>query len=387
MNWIVFLLIATVWCQQDGTCYKYLCQEFKNSSQCSKIYNNNLEPIHQLHQCPSDKYCAIKKDHNDSYCEEKIKFRYLGEICSGNKDCKAGNCIYKRCEIENKTGNCKNDEECSYGYFCNDKTYTCAKVANEYQSCLNAKCDAGLVCNLGFCAKIGGYNNGIEVSTSDACKSFYSDDYPKSIEKKYKCAPGPKLVENKDGELKGEPKIECKYRIEELNVTKTKNLTCGMNEDGKKYCNPGEGDISMKDVLFKYIQYFDFVEKLPKNHTRHISCGVFCLTAELKSMNPKYCKAYIAYENLKRWSNYQNNPKCVQDMLTQQYWDCLKIENEEFDMELLYIFGGVSGGIVVSLFILFTVIQIKKKKEDNEDEYEDEEEENTKDYHAVREEN
>ena len=120
-----------------------------------------------------------------------------------------------------------------------------------------------MVCNLGFCAKIGEYKNDVEVSTPDACESFYADNYSRSDDKNYKCAPGPKLIENKGGELQGECKTECKYKIEELNVTKTKNCTCGMNEGGKKYCNPGEGDIPMKDVLFKQYLVLRLYRRIP----------------------------------------------------------------------------------------------------------------------------
>ena len=107
-----------------------------------------------------------------------------------------------------------------------------------------------------------------------------------------------------------------------------------------------------------------------KEHTRHIGCGVFCLTDSFDKMGEGYYRGYVTFTKLTNWVSVYNNPECVKSILNKRYWDAeakLVKNNDDDDKTTLYWFVVASLIAIALILILLGVIVIRKcvKSKDN----------------------
>lgn len=244
---VIFLVLVALVSADEMKCDVYNCKDL-GANECAKVTRDTNNLIFELKACAGGKVCDLKFGETPDTCAASYStpLRYPGELCSANSECFSNVCDEKTklCTSGIEGADCEDDMGCSAGLYCS-ADQKCAKVKNETEDCTAAKCDAGLVCNSGVCAKIGQLKIGEAATALAACKSFF-------IIGGF-CAEGPKLVreqgiDNEAGPTKcSATKNECKYALG--NDTQTDACICGRTDKAEqKYCNPGKGDIDMKDV-------------------------------------------------------------------------------------------------------------------------------------------
>lgn len=215
------------------TCPSYKCTDtFKDG--CSLMVDNTI----QLKPCPSPKICDFNIGLHKSQCEASIKSRYPGEYCDNPGDCLKGECKDHRCTVGNKE--CATDLDCGPQHFCETAGKTCVRTASEGKECGPLKkCDAGLACGDSKCVKVGSLKENDKAILPAACSTLHI--------RQGKCAQGPKLVRN-GGEGPAQCDKECQYKYSD-NTTFPTGCVCELSSDPKLLCNPGIGDVDIKDVL------------------------------------------------------------------------------------------------------------------------------------------
>jgi len=106
-------------------------------------------------------------------------------------------------------------------------------------------------------------------------------------------------------------------------------------------------------------------------HSRHIDCGVFCLTRDFNDMKLQYFKAIIAYTNLVQWSAIVTDLDCVKEIFNVNYWRALdrvrEIEDIQ-DKDMLYMFLIITfSAILIGILILF-IVYLKRHGCESKDE-------------------
>jgi len=241
MKLAIHLIFVTIQAFKLPKCTLYNCYTSKYNNQCAKMDKVNESTVYSLSGCPEDKICDFHPEHELSYCKDSLSIRYPGEYCKNTNDCITKHCIKNECVGLRQDDKCTADWECGYKLYCNKSQKRCIEVNIMGQNCdETVKCDSGLICDGTKCVVIGSLDIGESTMSPFACKTLYS----------YKqiCAPAPKLITNK--EVKGpiECSEKCKYESKNKNNEFEIPCKCGKEETEQHYCNPGIGDIDIRDV-------------------------------------------------------------------------------------------------------------------------------------------
>jgi len=240
----LIFLVSFVYSSTNRICANYKCENLPDG-ECYKLTMEKDKFEYALQSCLEDELCDFDSDVYHGKCSKHLPRRLPGEFCTAKKDC-----LNERCNNETKTcegiregGPCTLDEECDSGLFCSKEEGKCEDVVKEGKNCTEKKCGPGLVCDGEKCVHILSIDIDKPSKVSAACKTFYIIDG--------NCQKGPVL--NRKGD-EGEGPIQCKnvnnceYKINDEDTIKS-NCVCGINEEGKSYCNPGIGDIDFEDVI------------------------------------------------------------------------------------------------------------------------------------------
>ena len=216
-----------------GTCKDYQIQESKKKMFCYK------EPTFIEHS-----YCTL---HNfvpylfpGEYCERVHQDDPITNKSREYTGCNKGNCDkWNLCNAHEINDSCSSDADCNEELYCNSHNICKETIKNGKKCSMNEhdieKCESNSFCYEGFCRRYGEFKIGIGATVPAVCETFY-------IHEK-KCAVGPKL----QGGYECPESRKCLYKIGEK--TFTEPCICGENDEGRKYCQPGKGDINIKPVF------------------------------------------------------------------------------------------------------------------------------------------
>lgn len=222
-------------------CSKFDCFELGEDNKCYTLKRSKHLFDYTLKSCPDGKLCDLESNFDSGLCQDNLPRRLPGEFCAKPEDCRSKQCDSAKCIGSDAGQPCSNDESCNHGLYCN--AGICAAVKKVTENCqAKEKCDAGLVCNKATCVPILSVTEGGEADVSSACGTFFATGGH--------CVAGPRLKErpeNADGPIACA--TDCKYRLGENENYLTSSCVCGMTHEGKKYCNPGIGEIKLNDVF------------------------------------------------------------------------------------------------------------------------------------------
>ncbi len=360
---ILGLALLALVSAEELRCDIYTCSPMGKDI-CANSRSNTSNMVYNMQACDTGKLCDLKfqTGFNDTCAKTySTARRFPGENCAADSECYSGKCVVdsKVCFGAAAGEACDDDSVCGLGLYCDSVSQKCVKARNLTESCTDGKCDASLVCNSGVCSLIGKLKVGDAATAPAACASFYVAGG--------KCAEGRKLVRDKgvdaeSGPLKcSDKRTECQYKSGE--ALTTESCVCGKTVANQRYCNPGVGDLDIKD-------YISYVNSL-KYGACHVSKGALCMPKTFETMGTAYYKAIVAHDNMTRWANFQDNPECVKKVLNSEYWNAIdsisKASDDDEDKFGLYLFLGVAIGAVVVIAILLLVIYMKKGKGDDEE--------------------
>eukprot|EP00830_Metopus_es_P013824 TRINITY_DN3487_c0_g1_i1.p1 TRINITY_DN3487_c0_g1~~TRINITY_DN3487_c0_g1_i1.p1 ORF type:complete len:405 (+),score=64.23 TRINITY_DN3487_c0_g1_i1:67-1281(+) len=359
---IILIMIAS--CVAGGMkCTNYTCASME-IDQCAVMKEEEGLTTYTINACNNSKVCDIQPSDLPIKCTDyyNYPFRYPGENCRHNAECKRGTCsVNMTCTGGSKGDTCTDDLDCGPRLYCDSETQTCARALTKDADCTNGKCDTPYVCNNKKCTSIGSLQIGDIATSPAACKSFYIKD---SL-----CHEGPKLVRNESDPKSGpiECTEKCTYKL--ADVPYDEPCLCGKTDQMKGYCSPGRAEI---DNLNHYISY---ASKDNVNDTGcHISKGPLCLPRKIEDMGMDFYKAYYAYNLMTRWITYYNNPQCLKKSLNFDHWYAKdKIDGEENSSTgnvVLYVLIGIGAFILIAVIGIVIFLCRRKGEDDIEKEIE-----------------
>lgn len=109
--------------------------------------------------------------------------------------------------------------------------------------------------------------------------------------------------------------------------------------------------------------------KEPKTHTRHVSCGVFCITEDPAKLPIEYYKAYMTYMKLTNWAALIDNQPCVKATVNRLYWDADKKVNGDGggSSTNIFIYVGIGAGALVLVAAVVVIIICWRRRHKSED--------------------
>ena len=114
-------------------------------------------PFQEGEECREDEECAdgLYCDIDTNLCTAK---KQDTQPCLEDRECLNGVCINGECRGRGAEGEqCDDDDHCESGLYCDYNSGTCKPFAKENESCNEAICDRGLLCDLDqFCVPLDG---------------------------------------------------------------------------------------------------------------------------------------------------------------------------------------------------------------------------------------
>lgn len=197
-----------------------------------------------------------------------------GDSCTSDAECASGSCqttgSSKTCVGKNETQDCKVDNECNAGLFCNN--LKCANVTKEGKACdATTKCEFGTYCMNKNCTRFGTQAVGTQFSItgvttgakgdivnmvySRLCSSFWAEitgNVTADTDKftLFECTNGRTLTGGKYSRGVGDDDT-CAYTYSYKDGTTgagSEVAACGYNTDGMKYCGKRRDASEYKDL-------------------------------------------------------------------------------------------------------------------------------------------
>ena len=84
----------------------------------------------------------------------------------------------------------------------------------------------------------------------------------------------------------------------------------------------------------------------------HVGKGMLCMNQKIEEMPNEFYKAFIAYGNMTRWTDYLENPDCVKQTINSQYWKAITLVKYHD----IVILAGRAGIILYLIFALIIAI-------------------------------
>jgi len=243
---ILICLLSIAYSSEGFNCPTYGCNP--SAKPCLTIQDEKVRYHYKVNSCPEGEYCNFDFNTEESSCTNKsLNERFPGEYCKDNDDCLSRSCKDSKCVNITHDGSCHNHADCSLEHFCHSGTKKCTKVKSFDEKCNKGDmCAVGLACN-DKCVPMFSIGKGDNSTSSAACETFFAINGT--------CVEGPRLEPTSFGERNNisEGPVPCAKHCPYIAADKfniQSSCVCGMDPDGKKYCNPGLGEIDINDVYF-----------------------------------------------------------------------------------------------------------------------------------------
>lgn len=104
-------------------------------------------------------------------------------------------------------------------------------------------------------------------------------------------------------------------------------------------------------------------------HTRHVSCGVFCVTEDPSKLSTGYYRAYMTYMKMTNWAALLENEPCVKSTINKLYWDADEKVNGGGggSSTNIFIYVGIGAGALVVAAVVVVIVICCKRKRDSGD--------------------
>lgn len=281
------------------TCDKYLCGRVPGSY-CLGRGENSI----YTSKCPTDTFCSKEGQCHAIHEKYLDGVSFPGESCSAEKPCKNSQCINNTCRGKSLGETCEDSSECEPGFRCH---HTCkALFLPGERGCLeDFDCSMDSACNYGQCYKYFSLTIGDKV---EKCENFSNILCDSAMCDKGKCIRDQNLLEFPKECTKDQ---DCKSADGYFT-----SCMCGINTEGTSYCVNFPGDDVGRE-------YFILLNRWLRS--KNIEK---CNTKRRFAMNCMYShwpSCYVA-EYIYRVYRYMrfpviiNNPECVEQSLTQDYW-------------------------------------------------------------------
>ena len=307
------------------SCTRYSCtHESLEKSQCEYSYSNHVF----LKPCTSKiaSYCE-KSETGNSTCTRPIddaNSKEVGEKCYYNPECsehadfgcKVGIC--KGFSDLDEDYECQNSFYCQPGFYCN-KARCIDQISIGKSGCItDFECMNQATCDGGFCVpyqllKVGEETRSCQYGVNYACESLlcYTDYFGKSF-----CMDKPKRKLNSP--IKCLVNEDCTSLSDEVSgITIEGKCSCGLNENGDKYCELVPGD----DEYSKYIELL----KAWRNSKAILKCNTMArdnVSCKKDWWDYESTVKLLYYEQtVKKYPKLQNTSYCVEAVYLKDYFE------------------------------------------------------------------
>jgi len=289
-------------------CPKYTCAETQKDF-C--LYATGKDFV--LQKCPSNTYCSL-----NGQCESfKSKYTTLeafpGEVCNEEIKCLYGRCSKGICEAKEENEPCNKHEECNPGFRCSGTCQPLLKVGSK--GCFSDfDCANFAGCNFGKCEIYFSLEEGAQV---ELCENFKSYLCKSSLCEAEKCL-GSYSVNPMPKECRSH--LDCQAMQGHL----YSSCECGYNQEGTSYCLPLPGNTQGKNFLGALSDWLKSSGVSKCNTARRIS--PHCIWSHWDYLS--YQKFLMYSYEYKHYTGIVNNPECVKQSLTQDYWEIFETFQE-----------------------------------------------------------
>jgi hypothetical protein len=312
-----FTLRRKVEAVQAQNCWKYQCRSYEEY--CLQPFTSNKTYV--LSTCPLVRpFCDTSNMQVNSSCssitQESLRRSYPGEPCSDNSECEFGYCLGSICFGLILNEDCESNLECNPGLRC--KSGKCTTLLHSGSPCeSDYDCIPSLGCNNQKCTAYYSLPSGSSVSdcnNGDMSSLFCSESscHYDSKSKQGTCIPAFKSISTNPICSNSSQCIGQTYHNENK-YTKTSSCDCGMNEEGKLYCFPHDGD-SVAVEFRKWWKRFISLGYLNLCNTeRRFELACFDISVQ-SYFYVKMLKSYYDYYN---FPQLYKSPSCVKSIFYQ----------------------------------------------------------------------
>jgi hypothetical protein len=255
--------------------------------------------------CSRGEYCGLK-----GICERgKEKYReaevYPGEKCVEGAKCRTGMCVDDVCRGKKLGEKCEMTLECEAGLRCH---HTCKElfIAGERGCRSDYDCSYSQGCNFGECTEMFSLK---PYSRVGKCEDFTNLLCDSAMCDKGKCIEDQYLG---DFPKECEADKECKS-----NGGYYSSCECGINEKGKSFCLAFPADVVGKDFYRLLGRWVKSKSIQNCNSERRFSLQCMLSNWDACSVLEFLYKDY----RFRSFPNIIDNPICVEQSLTQDYWE------------------------------------------------------------------
>lgn len=280
------------------------------TSQCTFVSGNTV----YLQECDNGGACDIEsgKCIGDS---SSVDSAWPGEPCSDKIPCLSGKCKGGYCEGQAMNATCTYNTDCNPGLYCNSEI--CSLQVETDGPCLSEyDCVNYAGCTRGSCVEYFSLANGAEVDGCEEgfmyhnlCESFacYRGKCVSTIRS---LAPTPTNCTSE---------FDCMGRSQDSPTTYFSTCECGFNPWGQSYCSLFPGDPDVQNAKF-CLKNWLFGEMSRQCNTERRFAD-YCIKSFWDE--PDYTELQVYIFRASFYPKLAYNDDCVQEMLTDFYWDVI----------------------------------------------------------------
>lgn len=287
------------------------------NNQCSKFTSPNE---YLLRPCTQDLECPGSLGTNSSCVSNQvITERFPGDICSLDLECLSGSCDQGICQGQSLNELCSIFNGCLPGYFCNSGV--CVGQIKIGGACkLEIDCVNNATCDMGICVEYWSLENGditgsvINGGFSFTCMSGFAE----SVGDKFNCAKAP---------VSTSLPLICQNNT--LCISKDGKFSqpcqCGFTSNGNGYCPLFAGDPPVQNAIAASKAVLASNADCNTFSRFSYNCFANHNIADQKSFLNFSINLLLIKDNY--YPIIQQNPRCVQEIYTYQYWNMVNALN------------------------------------------------------------
>lgn len=318
-------------------CRKFVCRDPadpQNADICGLIVKkSSTDWTEYVGSCKEpNKICPI---HDDDAVSKRCIDNPEGLKWAGNKASDAAHCMSGKiengiCRGITKDQPCTDHYQCDIGLHCGT-TGNCEPSIEEGEYCDGELilCQSYLYCREKQCIRWGSLENGVSIGrgSEDLCITRFANKHGVCDEAPF--LRGKVLVESNNE--------TCSYTNGEDN-----RAVCGFHEKGYGICKPG-----MHNLTSYWEQLVDYMNAKPQCHPQFSPLSQ-CDNA-IHIGEGKYYKGRIAYTTLHQYTQILGVLPCMENMVSQEYFEFVHLHNRGF---ISYGLGILSIAAAVLAFLI-----------------------------------
>lgn len=304
--WALLCISAT------ADCLAYQCSDdYLVNNTCALVANSTV----YLQPCDSDEFCDL----DSGLCVPKglsSTVAWPGEPCSNSIPCLSGSCKAGYCVGQPVNATCGANTDCNPGLYCNSLQCVPQIKALEGPCRTDFECENSSGCNSGTCIDYFSLPSGTAVDGCDngfmyhnLCESFACYQ-GKCVPTIHSISPAPVLCNSE---------LDCKGIAHAGVITFFTACQCGFNPMAEAYCDlfPGDSDVQNAKLCLKNWLFGEMSRQC--NTERRFAD--YCIRSFWDEPNYSELQVYIYRANF--YPKLVKNDDCVQEMLTDFYWDII----------------------------------------------------------------